>query len=58
MAKEAQRCADKLIGAQKDRDAVTKDAAARESAAGLTGQVKTLQAQNAKLMEAIGGKGR
>ena len=57
-AKEAQRCADKVLAAEKARDGLVKEAAAaRENVARLAGQLEALQAQNAKLIEAIGGKG-
>lgn len=51
---EAQRCADKLVAAERDRDEYAKEArAARENTAHLTGQIDALQAQNTKLLEAI-----
>lgn len=58
-AHEAQRCADRVVAAEKRRDALSKEAAeARETAARFAGQIEALQTQNAKLLEAIGkGKG-
>lgn len=56
-AKEAQRCAEKLLAAQKSHDAIAKDAAtARETAARLSGQLEAVQAQNKALMETLRGK--
>ena len=56
-AKEAQRCAEKLLAAQKSHDAVMKDAAAaRETAARLSGQIEAMQVQNAALLETLRGK--
>ena len=56
-AKEAQRCADKVLAAQKSHDAIAKEAAAaRESAARLSGQLEAVQAQNAALLETLRGK--
>lgn len=55
VAKEAQRCADKVLAAEKARDEYEKEArAAREKAAHCAGQLEALQAQNAKLLEALG----
>lgn len=57
-AKEAQRCADKVIAVQKERDEIAREnATARENVARLAGQLEVLQTQNAKLIEAIGNKG-
>lgn len=56
-AKEAQRCAEKLVAAQKSHDAIGKEAAAaRESAARLSGQLEAVQAQNTALLETLRGK--
>jgi len=56
-AKEAQRCAEKLLAAQKSHDAIAKEAAtARETAARLSGQLEAVQAQNKALMETLRGK--
>ncbi len=56
-AKEAQRCADKVLAAAKERDALSKATAdARETAARLAGQLEAVQAQNAALMETLRGK--
>ena len=56
-AKEAQRCAEKVVAAEKSRDALAKEAAAaRESAARLSGQLEAVQAQNAALIETLRGK--
>ena len=56
-AKEAQRCAEKLLAAQKSHDAIAKEAAtARETAARLSGQLEAVQAQNAALLETLRGK--
>ena len=45
-AKEAQRCAEKLLAAQKSHDAIAKEAAAaRETAARLSGQLEAVQVQ-------------
>ena len=56
-AKEAQRCAEKLLAAQKSHDAIAKEAAtARESAARLSGQLEAVQVQNAALLETLRGK--
>ena len=56
-AKEAQRCAEKVLAAQKSHDAIAKEAAAaRESAARLSGQLEAVQAQNKALMETLRGK--
>ena len=55
VAKEAQRCADKVLAAERARDEYEKEArAAREKAAHCAGQLEALQAQNAKLLEAFG----
>ena len=55
VAKEAQRCADKVLAAEKARDEYEKEArAAREKTAHFAGQLEALQAQNAKLLEALG----
>ena len=55
-AKEAQRCADKVLAAEKARDEFAAEArTARERAAHVAGQLEALQAQNAKLLEALGG---
>ena len=56
-AKEAQRCADKVLAAAKERDEMSKATAdARESAARLAGQLEAVQAQNKALMETLRGK--
>ncbi|MCK6373652.1 MAG: DNA-binding protein [Aquabacterium sp.] len=56
-AKEAQRCAEKVLAAQKSHDAIAKEAAAaRETAARLSGQLEAVQAQNAALLETLRGK--
>ena len=56
-AKEAQRCAEKVVAAQKSHDAIAKEAAAaRESAARLSGQLEAVQVQNAALLETLRGK--
>ena len=56
-AKEAQRCAEKLLAAQKSHDAIAKEAAtARETAARLSGQLEAVQVQNAALLETLRGK--
>ncbi len=56
-AKEAQRCADKVLAAQKSHDAIAKEAAAaRETAARLSGQLEAVQAQNTALLETLRGK--
>lgn len=56
-AKEAQRCAEKVLAAQKSHDAIAKEAAtARESAARLSGQLEAVQAQNTALLETLRGK--
>ena len=57
VAKEAQRCAEKVVAAQKSHDAIAKEAAAaRESAARLSGQLEAVQAQNTALLETLRGK--
>ena len=48
-AKEAQRCADKLIAAHAERDEK------KEDAARLRGEIDTLRSQNEKLMAALSG---
>ncbi len=56
-AKEAQRCAEKVLAAAKERDELSKATAdARESAARLAGQLEAIQAQNKALMETLRGK--
>ena len=56
-AKEAQHCAEKLLAAQKSHDAVAKEAAAaRETAARLSGQLEAVQVRNAALLETLRGK--
>lgn len=56
-AKEVQRCADKVLAAAKERDALSKATAdAREAAARLAGQLEAVQAQNAALLETLRGK--
>ncbi|NMG17689.1 DNA-binding protein [Aromatoleum bremense] len=56
-AKEAQRCADKVLSAQAERDKIAAQAGeARENAARLSGQLEAVQAQNAALMDALRGK--
>jgi chromosome segregation ATPase len=56
-AKEAQRCAEKVVAAQKSHDAIAKEAAAaRENAARLSGQLEAVQAQNTALLETLRGK--
>lgn len=56
-AKEAQHCAEKVVAAQKSHDAIAKEAAAaRESAARLSGQLEAVQVQNAALLETLRGK--
>ena len=53
-AKEAQRCADKVVAAQGERDKALRQACeTRESASRLAGQLEAVQAQNAALMEAL-----
>ena len=56
-AKEAQRCAEKVLAAAKEREELSKATAdARESAARLAGQLEAIQAQNKALMETLRGK--
>lgn len=56
-AKEAQRCAEKVLAAAKERDELGKATAdAREAAARLAGQLEAVQAQNAALLETLRGK--
>ena len=56
-AKEAQRCAEKILAAAKERDELGKTTAeAREAAARLTGQLEAVQVQNAALLETLRGK--
>lgn len=55
---EAHRAAERMTKAQTERDDATKTAAeARECAAGLAGQVKAMQEQNAALLAAIKPEG-
>lgn len=56
-AKEAQRCAEKILAAARERDELGKVAAdARETAARVAGQLEAIQAQNAALMDTLRGK--
>lgn len=56
-AREAQRCADKLIAAQSERNQFAQVAGeARERAARLAGQLEAVQAQNAALLTTLGGR--
>jgi len=53
-AKEAQRLAEGLAAAETDRDEQAKEARiAREKSAHLAGQIESLQAQNANLLETL-----
>jgi hypothetical protein len=57
-ATEAHRAAERLTKTQGERDTATKAAAeAREHAAGLAGQLKAMQEQNAALLAAIKPQG-
>ena len=57
MAKEAQRCADKLIAVEAARDQLATEATQATAApARAEGQIDTLKEQNAKLLAAMGGK--